>query len=135
MMLTSPSHWFVRAAQPYVLSAPWLGARHGFSDSVAALGRAQAMIASPLVKETAESGLGIKALFSRAAAEKSFTVIDQVIHHIGLNAGEDAAPIQAMLQHLRDNNLIDLSMATELSDIGKGKSTGAPLRACSTRAA
>ncbi len=128
MMLTSPSHWFVRGVQPYVLSAPWLGARHGFSDSVAALGRAQAMIASPLVKETAESGLGIKALFSRAAAEKSFTVIDQVIHHIGLNAGADAKPIQAMLQHLRDNNLIDLSMATELSDIGKGKSTGLPSR-------
>jgi len=123
MMLTSPSHWFVRAAQPYVLSAPWLGARHGFSDSVAALGRAQKMIASPLMRETAESGLGLKALFSRAAAEKSFTVIDQVINHVGATAGADAKPIQAMLQHLRDNNLIDLSMATELSDISKGRST------------
>ncbi len=128
MMLTSPSHWFVRGAQPYVLSAPWLGARHGFSDSVAALGRAQARIASPLVRETAESGLGIKALFSRAAAEKSFTVTDQVINHIGQAGGADAKPIQAMIQHLRDNNLIDLSMATELSDISKGKSTGLSAR-------
>ena len=124
MMLTSPSHWFVRAAQPYVLSAPWLGARHGFSDSVAALGRAQRMIADPLMKETANSALGLKALFSRASAEKSYSVIDDVLSHINRTAGADAPKIQAMVQHLRENNLIDLSMATELSDIGKGKSTG-----------
>ena len=124
MMLTSPSHWFVRAAQPYVLSAPWLGARHGFSDSVAALGRAQRMIADPLMKETTNSALGLKALFSRASAEKSYSVIDDVLSHINRTAGADAPKIAAMVQHLRENNLIDLSMATELSDIGKGKSTG-----------
>jgi len=128
MMLTSPSHWFVRAAQPYVLSAPWLGARHGFAESVGALGRAQAMIADPLLKETVQSGLGLKALFSRAAAEKSYTVIDQVLAHIKANAGADAPKIAAMVQHLRENNLIDLSMATELSDISKGKSTGLTAR-------
>lgn len=124
MMLTSPSHWFVRAAQPYVLSAPWLGARHGFADSVAALGRAQQMIAGPLLRETASSGLGLKALFSRAAAEKSYSVIDQVLQHVRHTAGADAKPIADMIQHLRDNNLIDLSMATELSDIGKGREPG-----------
>lgn len=128
MMLTSPSHWFVRAAQPYVLSAPWLGARHGFAESVGALGRAQAMIADPLLKETVQSGLGLKALFSRAAAEKSYTVIDQVLAHIKANAGADADKITAMVQHLRDNNLIDLSMATELSDISKGRDTGLTAR-------
>ncbi len=128
MMLTSPSHWFVRAAQPYVLSAPWLGARHGFADSVAALGRAQRMIADPLMKETISSGLGLKALFSRAAAEKSYSVIDQVLSHIKTSAGPDVDKITAMVQHLRDNNLIDLSMATELSDISKGKDTGLTAR-------
>ncbi len=128
MMLTSPSHWFVRAAQPYVLSAPWLGARHGFSDSVAALGRAQSMIADPLMKETANSALGLKALFSRAAAEKSYSVIDQVLSHIKASGSPDAGKIAAMVQHLRENNLIDLSMATELSDISKGKSTGLTAR-------
>lgn len=127
-MLTSPSHWFVRAAQPYVLSAPWLGARHGFAESVGALGRAQSMIRDPLLTETVQSGLGLKALFSRAAAEKSYSVIDQVLSHIRANAGPDADKIAAMVQHLRENNLIDLSMATELSDISKGKSTGLTAR-------
>jgi len=117
-MLTSPSHWFVRAAQPYMLTAPWLGARHGYGESMAALGRAQARIASPLLNESVESGLGLKALFSRAAAEKTYSVLDQVMQHI------NDPKINDMLQHLRNNNLIDLSMATELADIGKGKSTG-----------
>ena len=117
-MLTSPSHWFVRAAQPYMLTAPWLGARHGYGESMAALGKAQRMIASPLLNESVESGLGIKALFSRAAAEKTYSVLDQVMQHI------NDPKVNAMLQHLRNNNLIDLSMATELADIGKGKSTG-----------
>jgi hypothetical protein len=128
MMITSPSHWFVRGAQPYVLTAPWLGARHGYAESVAALGRAQSMIADPLLKESANSALGLKALFSRTAAEKSFSVMDQVMDYVKQRGGADAASINAMLQHLRDNNLIDLSMATELSDISKGKSTGLAAR-------
>ena len=121
-MLTSPSHWFVRAAQPYMLTAPWLGARHGMTESMDALVRAQKMIASPLLKESVESGLGLKALFSRAAAEKTYSVIDQVMAHI------QDPKINAMIQHLRNNNLIDLSMATELADISKGKSTGLAAR-------
>jgi hypothetical protein len=128
MMITSPSHWFVRGAQPFVLSAPWLGARHGFSESVAALGRAQSMIADPLARESANSALGLKALFSRASAEHSFSIMDQVMQHVAARAGKDAPAINAMLQHLRENNLIDLSMATELSDISKGKSTGLSAR-------
>ena len=44
-------------------------------------------------------------------------------------AGADPrSPSTAMVQHLRDNNLIDLSMATELSDISKGKDTGLTAR-------
>jgi hypothetical protein len=122
MMLTSPSHWFVRATQPYMLSAPWLAARHGLSESVSALGRAQAMIRDPISQETIESGLGLKALFSRAAAEKSYSVIDQVLSHIKASGATDAGKISDMIQHLRDNNLIDLSMATEMADSAKGKS-------------
>jgi Large polyvalent protein associated domain 39 len=125
-MLTSPSHWFVRAAQPYMLTAPWLGARHGMSESMDALVRAQKAIANPLLKESVESGLGLKALFSRAAAEKTYSVIDQVMAHLEKNGADPK--INAMIQHLRNNNLIDLSMATELSDISKGKSTGLAAR-------
>src|SRR5208283_977901 len=123
-MLTSPSHWFVRAAQPYMLTAPWLGARHGMTESMDALVRAQKSIASPLMTESAESGLGIKALFSRATAEKTYSVIDQVMAHLAKNGADPK--INEMIQHLRNSNLIDLSMATEMADIGKGRSTGLP---------
>jgi hypothetical protein len=121
-MLTSPSHWFVRAAQPYMLTAPWLGARHGYGESTAALLKAQKMIASPLLTESAESGLGLKAIFSKLAAEKTYSVMDQVMSHL-TSQGADPK-INDMLRYLRNNNLIDLSMATELSDIGKGRNTG-----------
>ena len=125
-MLTSPSHWFVRAAQPYMLTAPWLGARHGYTESMDALVRAQSSIANPLLKESVQSGLGLKALFSRAAAEKTYSVIDQVMAHLKANGADPK--INEMIQHLRNNNLIDLSMATELADISKGKSTGLAAR-------
>lgn len=130
MMLTSPSNWLMNAAQPYTVSTPWLGARHGYGESLGALGRAQKLIASPLLTESAESWGGLKTIFGggRAAAEKSFSVLDQIMSHISDRAGAEAKPINAMLQHLRNNNLIDLSMATELSDISKGKDTGLTAR-------
>jgi hypothetical protein len=122
MMLTSPSHWLVRGIQPLTLTAPWLAARHGFTDSLGALGRAANMIKSPIAREAVTSGLGLKALWSRVAAENTYSVLDSVMSHITQTAGADAKPINEMLQGLRNNNLIDISMATELSDIAQGES-------------
>ena len=103
---------------------------------MAALGRAQNMIATPLLNETAQSALGFKALFCRAAAEKTYSVMDQVMAHLAATGADPK--INEMLQHLRNNNLIDISMATELSDIGAGQvqqlphASRTPAAACCT---
>ena len=83
-MLTSPSHWFVRAAQPYMLTAPWLGARHGYLGvNGRARSRPEAMIASPLVKESVRSRPGHQGAIQPRRRGETFTVIDQVMAHIG----------------------------------------------------
>ncbi len=126
-MMTSVSHWFVRGSQPYMLTIPWLAARHGLGESTAAMGRAQKLVASPLVRETADSLGGLRTLFAksnegaRVSAEKTYTVLDQVMDHIKTSGDKNAAQYVDMLHHLRDNGIIDMSMATELKDISQGR--------------
>jgi len=126
-MMTSVSHWFVRGSQPYMLSVPWLAARHGLGNSMGAMARAQKLIASPLIRESVQSAAGLRTLFAssreaaRASAEKTYTVLDQVIDHIKSSGDKNADNYVSMLHDLRDNGIIDMSMATELKDIAQGK--------------
>ena len=122
-MMTSVSHWFVRASQPYMLSAPWLAARHGLGATMGAMQRAQALIMHPLASEAVDSVAGFKGMISSIAAEKTYSVMDQVNAHILARAGAEGKNYVAMLKNLRDNGIIDMSMATELRDIAGGNST------------
>lgn len=126
-MMTSVSHWFVRASQPYMLSVPWLAARHGLGETWEAMNRAQKLIASPLINETTDSMAGLRTLIARSAAsarasaERSFGVLDQVMDHIKGSGDPKAAEYNSVLQNLRDNGIIDMSLANELKDIAKGE--------------
>lgn len=123
MMLTSPSYWIINATQPYMVTLPWLAARSSVGQATAALANAQKLIASPLINQMGESWLGAKALTSKVAAEKAFTVLEQVEEHIKQRAGAMAPEYIKMLNNLRRESIIDLSFVAELRDIAEGQST------------
>lgn len=124
MMLTSPSYWMINATQPYMVSLPWLAARTSIGDATAALTNAQKLIASPIVNQMGASFGGLKALWSKTAAEKAFTVIDQVEEYIKQRGGERASEYIDMLNKLRRESIIDLSFVAELRDIAQGQDSG-----------
>lgn len=123
MMLTSPSYWMINAAQPYMVTLPWLAARSSVGDATAALTNAQKMIASPIVNQMGESMGGLKALWSKAGAEKAFTVLEQVEDHIKQRGGARANEYIEMLNKLKRESIIDLSFVAELRDIAEGQNT------------
>jgi hypothetical protein len=125
MLLTSPSYWMINATQPYTVLLPWLGARAGYGTATAALANAQKLIASPLMTESFTSWGGLKALKSKVAAEKAFTVLEQVEEHIKNRAGAKAPDYLDMLKQLKRQSIIDLSFVAELREIaaGEGDST------------
>src|SRR5690606_32775218 len=90
----------------------------------AALTTAQSLIMSPIVKQMGESFGGLKALWSKAGAEKAFTVLEQVEDHIKQRGGERADEYIAMLNKLKRDSIIDLSFVAELRDISEGINTG-----------
>lgn len=124
MMLTSPSYWMINATQPYMVTLPWLAARTSVGDATAALTNAQKLIASPIVNQMGESFGGLKALWSKTAAEKAFTVIDQVEEYIKKRGGTRADEYIDMLNKLRRESIIDLSFVAELRDIAQGQDSG-----------
>lgn len=125
MMLTSPSYWMINATQPYMVTLPWLAARSSIGDATAALTTAQRMIASPIIQQMGESFAGAKALWSKAGAEKAFTVLAQVEDHIKQRGGARADEYISMLNKLKRDSIIDLSFVAELRDISEGQNTSA----------
>lgn len=123
MMLTSPSYWMINATQPYMVTLPWLAARSSTGEATAALLNAQKLIASPIVNQMVESAGGLKALWSKAGAEKAFTVLEQVEEHIKARGGARADEYIAMLNKLKRESIIDLSFVAELRDIAEGQNT------------
>lgn len=124
MMLTSPSYWIINATQPYMVTLPWLAARSSIGEATAALTTAQRLIMHPLVNQMGESFGGLKALWSKAGAEKAFTVLEQVEEYIKQRGGERADEYIAMLNKLKRDSIIDLSFVAELRDISEGINTG-----------
>lgn len=121
MLLTSPSYWMINATQPYMVTLPWLAARSSVGDATTALMNAQKLIVSPLVTQAIESWGGAKALKSKAAAEKAFSVLEQVEAQIKQRAGARAPEYLQMLTALKRESIIDLSFIAELRDIASGK--------------
>jgi hypothetical protein len=121
MLLTSPSYWLINATQPYMVTLPWLAARSSIGDATTALINAQKLIFSPLVQQAASSWGGLKALTSKAAAEKAFGVLEQVEDQIRKRAGDRAPEYLKMLSDLKRESIIDLSFIAELRDIASGK--------------
>lgn len=128
MLLTSPSYWMINATQPYTVLLPWLGARAGYGTATAALANAQKLIATPLMTESVTSWAGLKALKSKVAAEKAFTVLEQVEDHIKKRAGAKANDYIDMLTQLKRQSIIDLSFVAELREIADGESDSLPSR-------
>jgi hypothetical protein len=123
MMLTSPSYWMINLTQPWMVTMPWLSARSSPGEASAALANAQKLIASPIVNQMVESGGGLKALWSKAGAEKAFTVLEQVEKHIAQRGGHRSHEYIAMLNKLKRESIIDLSFVAELRDIAEGQNT------------
>lgn len=128
MMLTSPSYWMINATQPYMVTLPWLAARSSIGEATAALTAAQKMILSPIVNQMGESFGGLKALWSKAGAEKAFTVLEQVEKYIKQRGGARADEYISMLNKLKRDSIIDLSFVAELRDIAEGQNTSATQR-------
>ncbi len=123
MMLTSPSYWMINATQPYMVTLPWLAAQSSVGDATAALLNAQKLIVSPIVNQMGESIGGLKALWSKASAEKAFNVLEQVRETIESRGGARGPEYLDMLDKLKRESIIDLSFVAELRDIAEGQNT------------
>ena len=123
MMLTSPSYWIINSTQPYMVTLPWLAARTSVGQATAALAAAQKLIAHPVLNQMGESVGGLKALWSKAGAEKAFTVLEQVEEYIKKRGGDRANEYISMLNNLKRESIIDLSFVAELRDIAEGQNT------------
>lgn len=123
-MLFGPSYWLINLSQPYMVTLPWLTARYGLGAS-ASLVNAQKLIAHPLLSASRESLGGLKALWSKTAAERAFNVLDQVKETIKKRGGDRADAYIQMLDQLRQQSVIDLSWIAELRDISEGRNTSA----------
>jgi len=127
-LLLSPSYWMINATQPYMVTIPWLAARSSLPTAMAEMAKAQSLILDPLVKQGIESWGGLKALKSRLAAEKAFSVLENVTGSIEKrmrDAGQDPKPVLDMLTALKRESIIDLSFVAELRDIAEGQEQGA----------
>jgi hypothetical protein len=117
MMLTSPSYWMINATQPWLVTAPIMGGRHGMGSSYAALKDAMMMVKTPLTQEALQSWGGLKAITDKQAGNKAFNVIDQLFEHLKANGREDYIEL---IDELRDQNIIDINVLTELREIAEG---------------
>ena len=115
-MLVGPSFWLINSTQPWLVSLPWMSARH--KGAFAAMKNAQKLIASPLVTAMKDSRGGFT--LSKEKLEEAFNVLDQVKAQIAVKAPERAVQYNAMLESLREHNVMDLSWIAELRDISEG---------------
>jgi hypothetical protein len=121
MLLTSPSYWMINATQPYMVTLPWLAGHSSVLEAAAALKSAQKLIIHPLLKEAGKSYGGVKALWDRAAAEKAFSVLEQVEEAIGNSTHPHKRELVEMLDKLKQEGIIDLSWIAELRQIAVGE--------------
>src|SRR5688572_16389413 len=60
-MLTSPSYWMINATQPYMVSLPYMTAKHKLGAVIGAMSHAQKLIIHPLVGQAWNSKAGLAA--------------------------------------------------------------------------
>ena len=126
MMLTSPSYWMINATQPWLVTAPIMGGKYGYGNSFASLKYAMNLVKAPLTKEAVQSWFGAKALTKdKAAVEKAFNVVDQLLEHIKKSGDPRANEYVNLIEELRDQNIIDINVLTELRQIADGVRGGA----------
>jgi hypothetical protein len=123
-MLTSPSYWAINATQPWMVTAPTMAGRHGWGQTVAAMGQMQKLIKSPLVQAAGSSKGGFAAFFKggKSKIEDAFDVIHQLEEHIKENAPSQADEYIALLEKLRSEHIIDINVFTEMRDQAAGRS-------------
>ena len=122
-MLTSPSYWAINATQPWLVSAPTMAGRHGWGQTIAAMGTIQKLIKSPLIEQAGASKGGMAAFFrgGKSKLEAAFDVIHQLEEHIRKNAPAQADEYIALLEKLRSEHIIDINVFTEMRDQAAGK--------------
>jgi len=128
MMLTSPSYWAINATQPWFVSAPIMAARHGYGQTVAAMGVAQKLIKDPLITQAKETKGGLAVLWDPAVTEDAFDVIRQLEEHIAVHDAAHADEYKTLLENLRQNHIIDINVFTEMREIATGKKPSAYAR-------
>lgn len=126
-MLTSPSYWAINATQPWLVTAPTMAGRHGWGQTISAMGTIQKLIKSPLIEQAGSSKGGFAAFFEggKSKLEDAFDVIHQLETHIKQNAPAQADEYIAVLEELRSKHIIDINVFTEMRDQAAGKSQSA----------
>jgi len=126
-MLTSPSYWAINATQPWLVSAPTMAGRHGWGQTIAAMGAVQKLIKAPLIEQAGSSKGGFAAFFKggKSKLEDAFDVIHQLEEHIKTNSPSHADEYIALLENLRSRHIIDINVFTEMRDQAAGKSQSA----------
>ena len=120
MMLTSPSYWMINSTQPWLVTAPIMGGRYGMGNSYSALKDAMRLVKGPLWTQVKASRAGLKAFTDPVATENAFNVVDQVLEHIKQSGDPRATDIVELIDDLRDQNIIDINVLTELRQIADG---------------
>lgn len=128
MLLASPSYSMINATQPYMITLPWMAARTSLGDATAALLHAQRLIAAPVVNQAVSSAGGLRALWSRSAAEKAFSVLEQVEEYIKQRGGSRATEYINLLNKLKRESIIDFTLISELRDTAQGADTSLTAR-------
>jgi hypothetical protein len=120
MMLTSPSYWMINASQPWLVTAPIMGGKYGMGNSYAALKHALGLVKTPLTKEAFDSKFGFSAFTDPVKTEKAFNVVDQIFDHLKKSKDPRAQEYIDLIDELRDINIIDINVLTELRQIAEG---------------
>ena len=120
-MLTSASYHMINSTQPWMVSLPTMGGRHGWGQAFAAMKGAQALIKDPIFGQIKESKGGLALLKKgNVAAERAFGVFDQLRDSLKANDAR-ADEHLAMLDRLRKTSVLEVSPLTELREIATGK--------------
>ena len=126
-MLTSASYHMINSTQPWMVTLPIMSSKHGAGKTFAAMRAAQKVVMGTVGKEMKDSLFGVKALTSRAAAEKAFGVFEQLKENI--KDHPKSAEYIAMLEELRQRHILEVSPMTELREVAAGADTSVGARA------
>lgn len=120
-MLTSASYHMINSTQPWMVSLPTMGGRHGWGQAFAAMKGAQALIKDPIFSQIKESKGGLALLKKgNLAAERAFGVFDQLRDSLKANDARADEHLE-MLDKLRKTSVLEVSPLTELREIATGK--------------